>query len=97
MENLDVIVAELRATMKGFDERLRNLENMHTEIKNLTIGVTQLTERQSATEKAIEDVAKNVEELKDKPAKRWDTAIGVVVSVIITAFVTYIITSFLGK
>lgn len=97
MENVSEIVAELRATMKGFDDRLRNLENMHTELKNLTISVTKLTERQLSTEKTIEDVAKNVEELKDKPAKRWDTAIGVVVSVVITAFLTYILTSFFGQ
>ena len=97
MENLDIIVAELRATMKGFDERLKNLENMHNELKNLTISVAKLTERQSSSEKTLEDVAKNVEELKDKPAKRWDTAVGVIVSVIITAFLTYILTSFLGK
>ena len=97
MDNVDVIVAELRATMKGFDARLKNLEDMHNELKNLTISVAKLTERQSSSEKTLEDVAKNVEELKDKPAKRWDTAIGVVVSVVITAFLTYIITSFLGK
>ena len=97
MENVNEIVAELRATMKGFDDRLKNLENMHTELKNLTISVAKLTERQSSSEKTLEDVAKNVEELKDKPAKRWDTAIGVIVSVVITAFLTYILTSFFGK
>ena len=76
MDNVDVIVAELRATMKGFDARLKNLEDMHNELKNLTISVAKLTERQSSTERTIDEVAKNVKEIADKPGKRWETAVG---------------------
>ena len=97
MENVSEIVAALKATMQSFDERLKNLENMHNELKNLTISVAKLTERQSSTERTIDEVAKNVKEIADKPGKRWETAVGVIVSVVITAFLTYIITSFLGK
>lgn len=91
MEDIQVIVAGITAEMKSFDARLKNLESMHEAINNLTISVTRLTERQTATEKMLASVAENVEEIKGKPAKRWDSVINTIIGILVGAFIGYLI------
>ena len=92
MESSDVLLGKVQTEIDGINKRLDKLEVVHDELKNLTIGVAKLTERQSATEKTLSDVAENVEEIKGRPGKRQETIVGILISVPLTAFLTYLVT-----
>ena len=47
---------------------------------------------QKDTGKKIDKLTSEFEEIKDKPAKRWDTVITVTITVVITALLTYALT-----
>jgi conjugal transfer/entry exclusion protein len=82
------------------DERINTLSEQVSDLKNLTETVQRLAitlERQGAalqsTERKVDDVKADVDEIKAKPGKRWDSAVGTVIAVIITAIVTYFLTT----
>lgn len=100
MDELNATVARLTTDMARVDEQIKTLFKQQAEIKALTETVQKLAmsiERQGlslkTTDEKLDGVKSDVDELKAKPAKRWETAVGVVLSVIITAIVTYALTT----
>jgi uncharacterized coiled-coil protein SlyX len=100
MDELNATVARLSTDMARVDEQIKTLFKQQAEIKALTETVQKLAmsiERQGlslkTTDEKLDGVKSDVDELKAKPAKRWETAVGVVLSVIITALVTYALTT----
>lgn len=100
MDELNATVARLTTDMARVDEQIKTLFKQQAEIKALTETVQKLAmsiERQGlslkTTDEKLDGVKSDVDELKAKPAKRWETAVGVVLSVIITALVTYALTT----
>ena len=82
------------------DERINTLFEQVADLKNLTETVQRLAitlERQGvalqSTERKVDGVKADVDEIKAKPGKRWDSAVGTVIAVIITAIVTYALTT----
>ena len=82
------------------DERINTLSKQVSDLKSLTDTVQRLAitlERQGAalqsTERKVDGVKADVDEIKAKPGKRWDSAVGTVIAVIITAIVTYFLTT----
>ena len=60
-------------------------------MNKLAISLEQLTGKESATEKQVEGLAEDLKEIKEKPAKRWDTVIAAVISALIGAAIAYLI------
>ena len=82
------------------DERINALAEQVADLKSLTETVQRLAlalERQGAalqsTERKVDGVKADVDEIKAKPAKRWDSAVGTIIAVVITAIVTYFLTT----
>lgn len=81
--------SELKSTWKRIDEQQKLSESVHT----LALSVRDLTNAQKNNTEAITALRRDVDELQQKPAKRWESAVGVVITVILTAVVTYMITA----
>ena len=71
-------------------EQIKTLFKQQTEIKELTETVQRLAvalEKQGIalqlTEKKVDGVKVDVDEIKSKPAKRWDAVIVAIISVIV--------------
>lgn len=72
------------------------VEGLRTEFKNLAILVERLMTKQEETEKKLDKISEKVDELNEKPAKKWDTAsmavltaiIGVVIGILINGKIT---------
>ena len=84
-------VARQQEQIKTLFERMGNLEKLTDSVNKLAISLEQLTGKESATEKQVEGLAEDLKEIKDKPAKRWDTAIAAVISALIGAAIAYFI------
>lgn len=98
--NDEQMLNEILTTQARMDERINMLSKQVSDLKNLTETVQRLAitlERQGAalqsTERKVDGVKADVDELKAKPGKRWDSAVGTVIAVIITAIVTYALTT----
>ena len=84
-------VARQQEQIKTLFERMGNLEKLTDSVNKLAISLEQLTGKESATEKQVEGLAEDLKEIKEKPAKRWDTAIAAVLSALIGAAIAYLI------
>lgn len=92
MENVNEIVAGIKVEMVEIRNRLNSLEKLTESVHEMAINLTKLTTRQEQSEKRLGQIANDVEEIKEKPGKRWDAAIAAIVAAALGAFVTYLVT-----
>ncbi len=92
-------VQALTVNQAKMQEQITTLFKQQTEIKELTKTVQSLAlsiEKQgmslAGTEKKLDAVKGDVDEMKARPAKKWDNATGILLSVVLTAVVTYVLT-----
>lgn len=82
------------------DEQIKTLFKQMADIKTLTETVQKLAialEKQGmalqSTDKKVTEVKADVDEIKAKPARRWDNAVWLVISIVLTALITYALTT----
>ena len=95
----DIEIQQALVELSAQKEQIKTLFNRVNEQKTLTdsvhklaISLERLTSAQKSTADKVDDLTGDVEELKNKPAKRWDSATTVVITAIITAVITFILT-----
>ena len=93
MEALEVQMAELRQEMRDISRRLDNLEKLTQSVYDLASSVKVLSEKQSTTDDNVQKIAEDVDELKNKPAKRWESVVAALIAGVVGAFIGH----FLGK
>ena len=79
---------QIKTLFTRVDEQKTLTESVH----KLAISLERLTSAQKSTSDKVDSLTDDVEELKNKPAKRWDSAATVAITAIISAVVTYIFT-----
>ena len=77
--------------LKALDSRMTNLEKLTESVNKLAISLERLTAQQTATEKRVEEIAGDVEDIKEKPAKRWETIIAAIISALVGAGIAFLI------
>ena len=82
------------------DEQIKTLFKQMADIKTLTETVQKLAialEKQGmalqSTDKKVTEVKADVDEIKAKPGRRWDNAVWLVISIVLTALITYALTT----
>ena len=84
----------ITSALKRIDEQTKLTESIHelaTSVKVLTVEQKSMMEKIDSTNKKIESVSNDVEELKQKPAKRWDGVVTVIISGIIGGLLTFLL------
>ena len=61
-------------------------------VHRLATSVETLALEQKSTKEKLDNLSEDVEEIKNKPAKRWDSIVTVIITAIATAIVTYFLT-----
>ena len=92
MATLPEIVAALKKEMEGMTERIEKLETLNDALKQIELKMVEISSRLSQQERTMQNVERSLNELKEKPGKKWDSFIKAVMGALITAFVTYIFT-----
>ena len=82
MENVNEIVAALQVEMRGIMTRLDKLEKLTTSVNDLALSVKELVTKQEATEQEVSRMSTSIDELRQRPAKRWDALIAALISAI---------------
>ena len=91
MQEIGAALARQEEQIKGLARRMDSLEKLTESVNKLAISVERLTSQQVTTETQITALTGDVNELKDKPAKRWDMVIAAVISALIGAGITLLI------
>ena len=78
--------------IKTLFTRVNEQKTLTDSVHKLAISLERLTSAQKSTADKVDDLTGDVEELKNTPATRWDSATTVVITAIITAVITFILT-----
>ena len=76
---------------KGLARRMDNLEKLTESVNTLAKSVERLTVQQAQTDTQVTTLTDEINEIKEKPGKRWDLVITVAITAIITAVITLLI------
>lgn len=91
MQELGTALARQEEQIKGLARRMDNLEKLTESVNKLAISVERLTSQQATTENQITALTGDVNELKEKPAKHWETAVAAIISAIVGAGIALLI------
>jgi uncharacterized protein YoxC len=95
--NLEEIAIRLQ---EAIDRTLRNegrikkLEGESEALHSLATSVAVMAEQLKEMNKSVSRLTGEVEELKEKPAKRWDSIVGQIVAIIVAAALGYLLSQF---
>ena len=92
IQQVQVELATQKEQIKTLFTRVNEQKTLTDSVHKLAISLERLTSAQKSTADKVDDLTGDVEELKNKPAKRWDSATTVVITAIITAVITFILT-----
>lgn len=84
-------LARQEEQIRGLARRMDNLEKLTESVNKLALSVERLTSQQGRTESEVEALTTEVNEIKDKPAKRWDMIVAAVISALVGAGIALII------
>lgn len=90
--NLDERVTRHTEQIKTAFERIGETKAIVETVQKLTRAVEILVHEQKNTNAKVDKVINDVEEIKEKPAHRWDTLVTVILTAIVSGLVTYMFT-----
>lgn len=73
------------------NHRLDKLENLTERINDLAVAVKELAANMKLMQQEQERQGERLERLEDEPAEKWKTTVKTVITVIVSAVVTYLI------
>lgn len=98
-EELTHKVFELDECAIRHGEQIKTLFTQLGEVRGIADGVHKLAKsvevlahEQKSTGERLDKVSDELKEIRDKPARRWESIVSVVITVIATALVTYALT-----
>ena len=77
--------------IKELSRRMEALEKLTESVHNLSVSLERMTAKQEAMETHVGEIASDVDELKQKPAKHWEAAIAAVISALVGAGIALLI------
>ena len=91
MQEIGAALARQEEQIKGLARRMDNLEQLTESVHDLALSMERLTSQQEETKHQVETLTSDVNEIKDKPAKRWDTLVASIISALVGAGITLLI------
>lgn len=76
---------------KSNSHRLEALEKQTEALNTLATSVAVMAEKVETTGDKVDSLCVDVQEIKQKPAKRWETVTAQVISILVAAVLGYII------
>ena len=77
---------------KSNKRRIDNLEEEQKELRNLTHAVSQMVVEQKNMRDDLMEMKGDVKQIKEKPAKRWDSVAEKIIGLITAAVVAWMLT-----
>lgn len=90
--NIEHRLTEVEARSKSNGKRLDDLEKRQNNLDELVGTVKVLAVREEQVENDVKEIKSDVKSLTEKPAKRWDSLVEKVLTVLIGAILGFVLT-----
>lgn len=84
-------LTECEERAKSNSHRLDEVERRQDNLEELTSTVKVLAVREESVEKNVEEIKRDVKDLTNKPAKRWDGLVDKIILTIAAAIVGFVL------
>lgn len=93
MEELEIIgrLSAVEQRSKSNSHRLEELEKQTEAVNHLATSMAVMAEKVESTGEKVDGLCIDVQEIKQKPGKRWETVVGQVISILIAAVFGYVL------
>lgn len=93
MEQKEMIeeIADIRQRGISNTRRIDKLEKAQADLTELVTSVALIAQKQTQMETGIEEIRNDVKKLTEKPASRWETAITVALTAIVSGLIAYVL------
>lgn len=91
--NIEHRLTEVEARSKSNTKRLDDLEKRQDNLDELVGTVKVLADREERVENDVKDIKSDVKSLTEKPAKRWDSLIEKIFTVLVGAILGFILSN----
>ncbi len=89
--NFEHRLTEVIARSKGNQRRIEKIEKRQDDLDELVGVVKVLADREERVEGVVEEIKNDVKTLTDKPARRWDKLVEVILTVIAGALIGFVL------
>lgn len=94
---IDVLIGRINDENARQNKRLDKLENVVEKINTLAEATTKLAASVESMQKEVEKHGARLEKIEEQPAENWRAIVKTVVTVLITAAITYLLSGGLFK
>lgn len=84
------MLTEIDQRSKNNTKRIDEHEKKIEELSDVYIALTQVNDKVNTIDTDVKEVKKDLQEIKDKPAKRYETIIGCLITAVISIIVGYL-------
>lgn len=91
MEDIAVKVQEVADRSLRNEGRIKKLEEENNVLHKLATSVAVMAEQMKTMNKSVAALTEDVEAIKEKPAKRWDTIVEKIILAVVTGAVGFVL------
>ena len=91
IETLALKLQETTDRSERNEGRIRKLENEHEVLHQLATSVAVMAEKMDSLNKSVDALTTKVDEIENKPAKRWDSIVDKVIWAFLGAGILYVL------
>ena len=84
-------LTEVEARSKSNKHRLDEVEIRQNDLDKLVSTVAVLAEREKNVESNVEEIKDDVKSLKSKPAKRWESLVTQIITILVAAVAGFVL------
>ena len=84
-------LTEVEARSKSNAHRLDDVEKKQNDLSELVVTVGKLATREERVESDVKEIKNDVKTLTSKPAKRWESLVSQLITLIVAAVVGFIL------
>ena len=90
-QEIAIKLTEHEGRIERHEGRIKTLESNYTALNDLARTTAVMAEKIDVTEKKVDSISANVEEMKLKGSKRWDNLIEKVIFTVVGAVIAYML------
>lgn len=94
IENVALKLQETTDRSLRNEGRIKKLEGENAVLHELATSVAVMAEQMKTMNSSVSTLTDEVEELKEKPGKRWDSLVTQIISILVAAFIGFLLAKF---
>lgn len=97
--DIETLALELQKTADRCERntgRIKKLEEEHEAIHQIATSVAVLAEKMDSMNKSLNSMSAKVEDIENRPAKRWESVVSAIIGALAGAFLAWVMSGMPG-